>query len=211
VSGPVDAEGGTLPVNPDFVPWAHELVYHLARAASSAHVARPGEAIVLALEPTPPAGRETLAVTNPGGSEARAKVVRSAGKAQARIDDTDEPGIYQVHLPDPPGGVVYATVAADRRESELRPLEPSEAVALARDWPLRFVSEPERLIGGLFAPVAGSRHEIWRYLIMGTLAGLCMEVWLTRRMVKNGGMAGLRDTHETRSTEAPHPEGSRAR
>ena len=27
---PVDAEAGTLPANPDFVPWTHEWVFHLA-------------------------------------------------------------------------------------------------------------------------------------------------------------------------------------
>ena len=30
LAGPLDAEGGTLPVNPDFVPLVHELIFHLA-------------------------------------------------------------------------------------------------------------------------------------------------------------------------------------
>ena len=65
------------------------------------------------LNPAPAAGVETLRVTTPGGVIAQATVVRSAGKAQARVDDTAEPGIYQIHRPDPPGGIAFATVAAD--------------------------------------------------------------------------------------------------
>jgi von Willebrand factor type A domain/Aerotolerance regulator N-terminal len=204
VAGPIDAEGGTLPVNPDFVPWAHELVYYLAGAASSAQSARPGEPILLELDRALPAGVQNLPVTTPSGAQIQAAVVRSEGKVHARLDETTEPGIYRLHLPDQPGGSVYATVDADGRESDLRSLERSEATDLARGWPLHFESEPERLTGRLFAAGAGSRHEIWRYLVLGTLAGLCMEVWLTRRMVKNSGMA------DVSTTEPSHPEGGRA-
>ncbi len=210
VAGPIDAEGGTLPVNPDFVPWAHELIYQLASASTGAHAARPGEPIALELDPVPPAGVLNLGVTTPSGSQAQATVVRSQGKAQARLDDTSEPGIYQVHLPDPPGGSAFATVAADVRESDLRPLEPAEVKALARELPLSFETEPDRLTGRMFARGPESRHEIWRYLVLGTLAGLCMEVWLTRRMVKSSGMADLRATDDVDSTATSAPERSHA-
>jgi hypothetical protein len=45
------------------------------------------------------------------------------------------------------------------------------------------------LTGQLFAAGAAGRHEIWRYLVLGSLAGLCVEVWLTRRMARNSGIA----------------------
>ncbi len=145
------------------------------------------------LDQVPPAGVETLRVTAPGEVSTQATVIRSAGKAQARVDDTAEPGIYQIHQPDPTGGSAFATVAADPRESDLRPLEPDLAAALARELPLTFESDPDRLTGRLFAGGPQSRHEIWRYLILATLAGLCMEIWLTRRMAKSSGIADLRD------------------
>ena len=131
VASPLDAEGGTLPVNPDFVPWAHELVDHLASASTGNGNTRPGEPIVIDLDPVPAAGIDSLPVTSPGGISTRATVVRSEGKAQARIDDTAEPGIYQIHGPDPANGSLFATVAADPRESDLRPLEPELVAALA--------------------------------------------------------------------------------
>jgi hypothetical protein len=192
VAGPIDAEGGTLPVNPDFVPLAHELIYHLASASSDAHATRPGEPIVFDLEPAPPAGVVKLRVTVPGGGVAEAAVIRSEGKVQARYDDTVEPGIYQFHLPGPPKASLFATVAADPRESDLRPTEPDLVTTLERELPLTFQSDPDRLIGRLFTGGPESRHEIWRLLVLATLAGLWMEIWLTRRMVKNSGIADLR-------------------
>ena len=36
------------------------------------------------------------------------------------------------------------------------------------------------------------RLQGMRLLVLATLAGLCMEIWLTRRMVKNSGIADLR-------------------
>ena len=158
------------------------------------------------LDPAPPSDVVNLPVTTPSGAQSQALVVRSQGKAQARLDDTTEPGIYQIGLPDPPGGRAFATVAADGRESDLRPLEPAEAEALARDLPLGFDSDPDRLTGRMFAGGPGGRHEIWRYLVVGTLAGLCMEVWLTRRMVKNSGIADLRITESVPSTATSNRE-----
>ncbi len=109
----------------------------------------------------------------------------------ARFDDTTEPGLYQLELPRPPGGSAFATVAADARESDLRFLALAEQAALARDWPLNFEAEPDRLAGRLFASGRGGRHEIWRYLVLATLAGLCVEIWLTRQLVKSRGIAEL--------------------
>jgi von Willebrand factor type A domain/Aerotolerance regulator N-terminal len=192
LAGPIDAEGGTLPVNPDYVPLVHELIYHLASASAGARSIYPGEPIVLDLNPPPLAGVETLRVTAPGGALTLARVVRSGEKAQARVDDTAEPGIYQIHRPEPPGGSAFAAVAADPRESDLRPLDPDLAATLAGELPLTFESDPDRLTGQLFAGGPQGRREIWRFLILATLAGLCMEIWLTRRMVKNSGIADLR-------------------
>jgi hypothetical protein len=212
VAGPLDAEGGTLPVNPDFVPWAHEIIYHMASPSAAAHAARPGEPLVVDLQAVPAPAISSLAVTTPGGNEVRGAVVRSQGGAQVRIDATDESGLYRVHLPDPPGGLAFATVAADSRESDLRPLEPAVMTQLERDLPLAFESNPERLPGAyLFAPGPGGRNELWRYLVLAALAGLCMEVWLTRRMVKNSGFADLRGADDSVAIESPDPPRSAPR
>ena len=187
VASAIDAEGGTLPVNPDFVPWTHELIYHLAHAVSTSHASHPNEPLFVNLDLAPSAVVAALPVTTPGGLHTSAPVVRSEGKAQVRIDDTAEWGTYRVQLPNPPGGLAFATVAADDRESDLRRLEPAAAQAIAEVLPIRFEAAPARSLGQIFATTAGKRHEVWRYLILATLAGLCLEVWMTRRMVKNRG------------------------
>ena len=92
-------------------------------------------------------------------------------------------------LPDPPGGVAYAAVAGDGRESDLTPLEPAEAAKLAEGWPLDFEADPARLAAPPLAAEPGGRHELWRLLVLAALGGLCVEVYLTRRLVRSQGRA----------------------
>src|SRR5206468_10779985 len=117
LAGPLDAEGGTLPVNPDFVPLVHEWAFHLA-GGSEPRAVTPGEPLVFDLNPAPAPGVTALPLLTPGGTEARAVVTQSAGRNQARFDDTAEAGVYRLSLPDPPGDYSYATVEADGRESD---------------------------------------------------------------------------------------------
>jgi len=37
----------------------------------------------------------------------------------------------------------------------------------------------------------GRQHPIWRGLVLAALAGLCLEVWLTRRLVRGRGIADI--------------------
>jgi hypothetical protein len=124
----LDARSGTLPVNPDFVPLAHEWVFHLASAPR-------------------------------GGDE---------------------------DAPDP-----------DRdRESDPAPLEPAEAARLSEGWPLTFETDPVRLESRLFAAERGGRQELWRGLVLAALAGLCLEIYLTRHLLRSQqlGAAAAGDT-----------------
>ena len=191
LAGPIDAEGGTLPVNPDFVPWIHELLFHLADAASAARSVQPGEPVVIDLDPAPAAEVARLTVTMPDGTTSAARVERAGGKARALFDGAGEPGVYRIQLPGPAGGFAYATVDADPRESNLAPIDAEARAAIARDWPFAFEPNPGRLAGRLLAGGPGGRREIWRYLVLAALCGLCLEVWLTRRLVQARGSDDL--------------------
>lgn len=186
LAGSLDADGGTLPVNPDFLPWVYELIFHLADSGARANLVAPGEPILMELDPAPAADLKTLPVRTPGGKEGRAAVVRPGlrGTARVRIDDTSEAGVYRVALQDLPGGLAYAVVAANPRELDLAPLEQPEAAHLAEGWPLQFGADPSRLPSQLFARHGGGRHEFWRTLLLAALAGLALEVWLTRRLAQ---------------------------
>jgi hypothetical protein len=74
-------------------------------------------------------------------------------------------------------------VARDDRESDIARLGPAEADKLAEGWPLQFdIGTNEG--SPLSAALPGSRHEVWRYLVLAALAGLCLEIHLTRRLVR---------------------------
>ena len=127
---PIDAEAGTLPVNPDFVPLAHEWMLYLAGGGGPAEV-RAGEPLVFPLEQSPEANVKSLAVDIPSGGTAKAEVIRGSGGTFARLDETAESGIYRLHLPGAPG-VVYGAVARDDREVGHRAIEPGRGQQTGR-------------------------------------------------------------------------------
>ena len=59
---PIDAEAGTLPANPDFVPLTHEWVFHLAGSGGRSPIVRAGEPLIFPLDPLPAPGVRRLAV-----------------------------------------------------------------------------------------------------------------------------------------------------
>jgi len=187
LAGPVDAEGGTLPVNPDFVPWAHELIAHLASGAEANAPLKPGEPLTFDLDPPPPPGVTSLNLTTPAGTVVPLPILRDGPTARARHLDTAEPGIYRLSLPSPPGAALYAAVLGDDRDTDPTPLAPPEADALARGWPLTFDPDPAHLADQILAHDRSRRSEVWQALILAALAALCLEVWLTRRMVRAQG------------------------
>ncbi|WP_158633629.1 BatA domain-containing protein [Tautonia sociabilis] len=183
LAGPLDAEGGTLPANPDFVPFVHRLVSRLADPDPGARASRAGEPILVPIDPAPPADLASVPVRTPSGRVAAAPIDRAvdpgAPPAFARLDDPDEPGLYRFDLP---GGPSYRLVSgADAQARDDAPLSPSDRQALADGWPLAFSGE---LAGD--APVPSAR-PLWRALLLAALAGLCLEVWLTNRLALRRG------------------------
>ena len=81
-------------------------------------------------------------------------------------------------------------VSSDGREGDPEPLAEAEAKRLSEGWPLSFESEPSKLSARLFASGRRGPSEVWRYLVLAALGGLCVEVWLTRQLVRSRGIAG---------------------
>ena len=187
LASPIDAEGGTLPVNPDFVPWAHELIAHLAAGLERPGSIKPGEPLEFPLDPPPPPDVKALTLTTPSGTKVDLPVLRSGPSARVRQADTSEPGIYRLSMATPPGTFAYAAVVGDGQEADPTPLESAEAEALARGWPLAFDPDPDQLADRMLLAERARRNEVWQGLILAALAGLCLEVWLTRRMARRQG------------------------
>jgi hypothetical protein len=87
------------------------------------------------------------------------------------------------------GGPADASQHVLQREADFTTLEPTEGARLAEGWPLTFETDPVRLEGRVFAAERGGRRELWRGLVLVALAGLCLEVYLTRRLVRTQGLA----------------------
>jgi hypothetical protein len=75
-----------------------------------------------------------------------------------------------------------------QRESDPAPLEPAEAARLSEGWLMAFEADEARLDARIFAAERGGRRELWRGLVLVALAGLCLEVYLTRRLVRSQGL-----------------------
>lgn len=187
LAGPLDAEGGTLPVNPDFVPWVHTLVYSLADAAVAERPHRPGESLRVPLPASVDATLQRVTVLGPDGREQTARVERTGPRAEACLDAADAPGLYEFQLPD--GSRAHALVESDPRESEPEPLATAEAGTLARGWPLSFATDPEQLTARLLSAGGGGPRPLWKLLVLAALGGLCLEVFATRRLARQRGLA----------------------
>lgn len=184
VAGPLDADGGTLPVNPDFVPLVNELIAHLANDGPR-RVVPAGEPVAVALPTVPASDLKELAVIRPDGSRTSAEIVRGDGRAEARFQDAAEPGIYRIEAP---SGTIHVAVLADPREDDPSAVEPAETARLADGWPFVIAEESGLDPATLWGRGTGSRREIWRWLVLAALAGLCLEVVLTRRLVRRRGL-----------------------
>jgi hypothetical protein len=180
LAGPLDANSGTLPISPDFVPLIHEWAARLGGPGVMHRSVQPGEPLAFDLDPPPPADLATLTVTDPDGIRHPATIERSAGRAVARLRVADVPGIYRLEAAGPRGRVAYAMVAADPREADPARLTPADAALLARGWPLTLNGSPDRLKGLLIAPRGSGRHEAWRPLLLLALGGLALEALMTR-------------------------------
>ena len=189
MSTAIDAEVGTLPVNPDFVPLVHELIATLGEGGETSRTLKAGDPLRFALPVVPPADLTTLPLHSPDGRTTTALIERNGASAEVRHSETAESGVYKLDLPTSLGGPLYAVVESDPRESDPTALDPIEARKLAEGWPLDFEKDPARLTARVLSGDGRKRNEVWKGLIYVALAGLCAEVWLTRRAAKARGLA----------------------
>lgn len=184
LAGPIDAEGGTLPVNPDFVPLVHELILRLADCSANAHNVHPGEPLSIPLDPPPPSEFRSIAVTSPSGQPLKAAIEREGPRARARLDRADESGLYRFALPTPAGAFRYAEVADDPRENDLSPLTSNDIANLTDSWPLTIENNPSAIPTPLRRASRSGPRPLWRLLILAAIAGLCLELLATRRLAR---------------------------
>lgn len=189
---PLDNSWGTnLPDLPAFVPLAHELIYYLAGARSADFNLQAGQPIRYRLETDaalhgftlqPPRGEpRPLAAGPPGPTAYPAQLLRQPQGALLVYDGTRENGVYRLTTPD--SRTVYYVVQPDAEESDLTPCTDQDREAVARHLPVRYENDPGKVADAWTE--AGRHQEVWWWFLLGLIALLCGEVWMTRRLVKN--------------------------
>lgn len=189
---PLDASWGSNLVDlPGFVPLAHEAVYYLAGARSAEYNLRPGQP--LRLRVAAEAGVENFQLLPPGGPQLPlSSRVGEPGTYPARVqvqeqgatlvyEDVRDSGVYRVLTPQQQ--TVFFVVPADPREADLTACTSEEREKVGKLVGIEYEDDREAILGA--ADGATSRQDLWWYLLVGLIALLCLEVWMTRRAVKN--------------------------
>jgi hypothetical protein len=190
---PLDNSWGTnLPDLPAFVPLAHELVYYLAGARSAEHNLRPGQPLryraqTREIDPSrytlqPPGGAALPLSTRPGVPDTYPAQVRPLERGALLIyEDARETGVYRLQTPE--GATVYYVVQPDARESDLTPCSEEDRARVAKLLPVQYENDRGFIIQT--PPGSRRREDYWQYFLVGLIGLLALEVWLTRRMVRN--------------------------
>jgi Aerotolerance regulator N-terminal/von Willebrand factor type A domain len=185
-AAPLDNTWNTnLTDTPAFVPLAHELIYYLAGARSAEFNLAPGQAIRYRMAKSsaadefqlqPPSGARTKLTTEVGIPDTlQAQVLPQDRGAVLVFEGVRETGVWRLTTPD--NATVYYSVQSDPRESDLTPSSEEDREKVKKFMPLTYTTEGEA------EHRAAPSVDIWLYLLLGMIALLCSEVWMTRRMV----------------------------
>jgi hypothetical protein len=192
-SVPLDTSWGTnLPQLPAFVPLLHEMVYYLAGARSAEYNLEPGQPLRYRLDAS--ASLEGYTLQTPGG-ETRplstnpaepntflAQIDRQPQGALLRHDGLRETGVYRLKTPEKET-IYYAVRPRRAEESDLTPASEEDRARVAQVLPgMKYQNDRAELAASWISE--GHRQEMWSWLLLGLVALLCGEVWMTRRMVK---------------------------
>jgi len=182
---PLDADWGTMPAKKDFVPFLHEMVFHLTSAESHRNV-DVGTPLLLPLDDSELATH--FRVNGPGIDSITPEQTVQRQRTMARFSATSFPGVYTfTSTTDPNHPVEPFVVSEESDESNLTMLTDAERELLTKDDRAQFVSE----VGEIATVASGesTRTELWWLILVGVLVMLVAEVALTRKMVKGGHTA----------------------
>ena len=200
LSTPLDADSSTLPTKSVYVAMLHEMLFYLAAADEFPLNVNVGEPLLQPL--IDEAAEAKIRVTRPDGTMASPEI--GGEPPLVRFDDTPAPGVYVLEQPRRNRAGTSSSVATrfvvnfDRGERDLTPLSVTGIEELSADGRITFVDSPDDLETQLLTD--DSRTELWQLLVVLVFALLCLEIWMTRRLVQ-GGHAVL----DAAASTGPHP------
>lgn len=195
LSAPLDSDWSALPTKPDFVPFLHELIFHLSSSATDRNV-DVGAPLVAAV----PQGFQfdQHVFDAPDGRELPVHAGGDSWQAFARLESTELPGTYSLrrrteNADNRPGPIEYFVAECDRRESDTTVLNKSDSLQIAGSGRLNFVNSVEELDDHLTSTATGT--EASHILLLALIAFLAIEAIMTRRLVQGGH--AIQDDAET--------------
>jgi hypothetical protein len=163
---------------PAFVPLCHELTFYLAGAKAAELNLQPGQPIRFRPQGDEQPGPVT--VQPPEGSPQ----VLPVAAWPALWEETREPGVYK--LTSAGGSVGYFVVQSDPQEADLAPNSDADRQKVKDLVPGLAYAESASVESALAARPA-QNLELWWLLMVGVIALLASEVWLTRRVAQGPG------------------------
>jgi hypothetical protein len=188
-----DSWGPEMIRDESFVPLVHELVYYLAGARSAEFNLEPGQPLRYRLQSVgdveqfklqTPLGQTKPLSTNPSDKNSLlAAVDRLPQGSLLRIEGTHETGVYRLQTAE--GATIYYVVQPRMaEESDLTPCSDDDRAKVEQVFPgLKYQNEGEQPSEEWISE--DHRQELWWWLLLGMIALLCGEVFLTRRIVRN--------------------------
>jgi hypothetical protein len=189
---PFDNSWGTnLPHLPAFVPLVHELIYYLAGTRSAEFNLEPGQSLRYRLSGgdsltgftlAPPGGEPRPLSTDPTDRNTFLAVIDRLPQATIlRHDGLRETGVWRLQTPEE---VVVPYVVRTKKadESDLTPAKEEDRQKVAKFFPnMKYQNDRSEMAAEWISE--SHKQETWWWLLLGLIGLLCMEVWMTRRIV----------------------------
>jgi hypothetical protein len=173
-----DADWSNLPMQPVYLPLMQQLITTMATQVTPKRNIATGEPAV-AMLPGEAAGAP-LALTAPDGTRYTVRPKKHGSRSVVEFYRTGQPGVYTLTGLD--ARPIHFVAQAPRSESDLRLLDEKELNGRAEDLGADVVASADE-----FLQLDRTRRhgrEIWRYLFLGVLALLFLEVFLQQRFAR---------------------------
>lgn len=188
----LDTQSSNIASRESFLPFVHELVYHIADPNALQLNLNPTADLSLPIDPSATSTKDqsvdTYTVTDPRGQLRQAEILSTPQGTIARISGGTMAGLYEIEIPDvareqfatvlTSAGTLPFTVIRPAEESRLEPLTRAEIAFMSRYFEVLQPASTK----DVHTILAGRSYgrELWKHLALGVLFLLIVEVALAR-------------------------------
>lgn len=178
----LDASWNRLPTVPDYVPFLHEAVFQMAasRIVRNVDFGDPLQTIVSVGD----VADSKAGFLDPAGHFVDSDGQVADGESMFQFGDTRLPGVYELKSVDDGEVLDTFVVNYDHSEHEPESISVEDKERLTVNDRLKFVDSVDSLSQQMYRDE--SRSELWGLLLWVFLGLLIVEVWMTRRMIRQG-------------------------